>query len=77
MALAALIDATHRSALGNWARSGGQTDAVAELEAGMDWIRALLTEGGGPRSVLLAVLPDSARTRRSLSALRDRASETL
>ena len=77
MALAALIDATHRSALGNWARSGGQTDAVAELEAGMDWIRALLSGGGGPGSVLLAVLPDSARTRRSLSALRDRASETL
>ena len=41
----------------------------------MDWIRALLSEGGGPGSVLLAVLPDSPRTRRSLAALRDRASE--
>ena len=77
MALAALIDATHRSALGNWTRSGGQTDAVAELEAGMDWIRALLSGAAAPESLLVAVLPDSARTRRSLSALRDRASETL
>src|SRR5690625_1305197 len=41
-ALAALIDAIHRSVLGDWARSDGTTDAVGELAAGMEWIRGLL-----------------------------------
>ena len=77
--LAALIDAIHRSALGNWARSGGKTDALAELAAGMEWIRTLLIGREESRSdqLLVAVLPDSARTRRSLLQLRDAATELL
>jgi AcrR family transcriptional regulator len=78
MALAALIDAMHRSALGNFARSNGETDAMAELEAGMDWIRQLLLHQtlGAPRTpMLVAVLPDSPQTRRSLENLRASAEE--
>ena len=74
MALAALIDAMHRSALGNFARSNGRTDAMAEMEAGMDWIRGLLHQpsvDSGPAPLLLAVLPDSPEVRRSLDSLRE------
>ena len=80
MALAALIDAMHRSALGNFARSNGQTDAMAELEAGMDWIRGLLHQqsvDGVPAPLLVAVLPDSPQARRSLTSLRDSAERQL
>jgi AcrR family transcriptional regulator len=72
--LAALIDAMHRSALGNWARSNGATDALAELEAGMEWVRKLTSEasGSGPdQQLLLAVVPDTPAARRALSSLRD------
>ncbi|MFL1380308.1 MULTISPECIES: TetR/AcrR family transcriptional regulator [unclassified Nocardiopsis] len=77
MGLAALIDAMHRAALGNWARSGGATDAMAELDAGMKWVRKLTTEAliGPGRQMLLAVLPDTPEARRSLISLRDRATE--
>lgn len=74
--LAALIDAMHRSALGNWARSNGATDALAELEAGMEWVRKLTSEASGsgpdPR-MLLALVPDSPAARRTLQSLRDTA----
>ena len=72
--LAALIDAMHRTALGNWTRSGGETDAVAELGAGMTWVRTLTAEPllGPGRQMLLAVLPDTPEARRSLTSLRDR-----
>ncbi|GAB3451657.1 TetR/AcrR family transcriptional regulator [Actinophytocola sediminis] len=76
MALAALIDAMHRSALGNFARADGTTDAIAELEAGMEWIRGVLAVDpatGCP--LLLAVLPDTAAVRQSLTALRDEAKD--
>lgn len=71
--LAALIDAMHRSALGNWARSNGATDAPAELAAGMEWVRKLTSEasGSGPDQLLLAVVPDTPAARRALSSLRD------
>lgn len=78
MALAALIDAMHRSALGNFTRSGGTTDAFAELEAGMAWIRQVLAadpSAGSP--LLLAVLPDTAAVRQSLTALRAEAEDLL
>ncbi len=80
MALAALIDAMHRSALGNFARSNGKTDAMAELKAGMDWIRGLLhhqSVNDVPAPLLLAVLPDSPQARRSLERLRDSAERLL
>lgn len=72
--LAALIDAMHRSALGNWARSDGATDALAELEAGMEWVRKLTSgaAGSGPdQHMLLALVPDSPAARRALRSLRD------
>lgn len=77
LGLAALIDAMHRSALGDWARSGGETDAVAELEAGMEWVRELTSEAlvGRGGQMLLAVLPDTPEARRSLTSLRDRTGE--
>lgn len=76
MALSALIDAMHRSALVNFARSGGTTDAYAELEDGMEWIRQMMAaEPGTGSPLLLAVLPDTAAVRRSLSALRDEAQD--
>lgn len=76
VALAALIDAMHRSALGDFARSGGKVDAYGQLKDGMEWIRRMLASDPGPdgdTSVLLAVLPDTAAVRRSLSTLRDQA----
>ena len=77
-ALAALIDAIHRAVLGDWARSGGETDALVELEAGMDWIRGLLIDtAGSPGRLLVAVLPDNVRTRRALGDVRDAAQENL
>jgi AcrR family transcriptional regulator len=78
MALAALIDAMHRSALGNFTRGDGTTDAFAELETGMEWIRRVLAADpttGSP--MLLAVLPDTAAVRQSLSALRAEAQDLL
>lgn len=78
MALSALIDAMHRSALGNFTRSGGTSDAYAELEDGMEWIRRLLTaEPTTGEPLLLAVLPDTAAVRKALSVLRDEAHDVL
>ena len=78
MALAALIDAMHRSALGNFARGDGTTDAFAELENGMAWIRRVLAADPATGSpLLLAVLPDTAAVRQSLSALRAEAQDLL
>lgn len=76
MALAALIDAIHRSALGNWVRGGG-TDPVAELTAGMEWVRRLMVHQStfSAAPLLLAVLPDTPQTRRVLTALKDEAEE--
>jgi AcrR family transcriptional regulator len=78
MALAALIDAIHRSALGNWVR-GGTADPVAELAAGMDWVRRLMVHQSSFSStpLLLAVLPDTPQARRVLSSLKDTAEELL
>jgi AcrR family transcriptional regulator len=78
MALAALIDAMHRSALGNFARSDGTTDAFAELKDGMEWIRrTLATDPDTGTPMLLAVLPDTAAVRQSLSVLRAEAQDLL
>lgn len=78
MALAALIDAMHRSALGNFARSDGTTDAFAELKDGMEWIhRMLATDPSTGSQLLLAVLPDTAAVRQSLAALRAEAQDVL
>lgn len=78
VALAALIDAMHRSALGDFARSGGTIDAYAQLKEGMEWIRRMLaTEQAGDDALLLAVLPDTAAVRRTLATLRDQAQELL
>jgi AcrR family transcriptional regulator len=78
MALAALIDAMHRSALGNFARSDGTTDAFAELKDGMEWIhRTLAADPATGSPLLLAVLPDTAAVRQSLSALRAEAQDLL
>jgi AcrR family transcriptional regulator len=78
MALSALIDAMHRSALGNFARSGGRSDARAELQEGVEWVRRVLAaEPGTDGSLLLAVLPDTAAVRRSLAALRDQAGDLI
>jgi AcrR family transcriptional regulator len=78
MALAALIDAMHRSALGNFARSGGTTDAFAELKDGMEWIHRTLAAGSATGTpLLLAVLPDTAAVRQSLTALRAQAQDLL
>jgi AcrR family transcriptional regulator len=76
MAWAQLIDAMHRAALGDWVRSGGATDAEADLEAGFAWVRRLVsTEGGRDAGVglpaLLAVVPDSPSARAALETLRD------
>lgn len=79
IALAALIDAIHRSALGNWVRGGGATDPLAESAAGMEWVRRLMVHEStfpGP-PLLLAVLPDTPQTRRALTSLRDGAEELL
>jgi hypothetical protein len=79
MALAALIDSIHRSALGNWVRGGGVTDPVAELAAGMEWVRRLMDHlsGFSTAPLLLAVLPDTPQTRRVLTSLRDTAEDLL
>ncbi|MCT2583140.1 TetR/AcrR family transcriptional regulator [Actinophytocola gossypii] len=77
MALSALIDAMHRSALGNFTRSGGTVDACAELADGMEWIRRLLAEPSTDGHLLLAVLPDNSAVRKALSALRDEAQDLL
>lgn len=78
MALSALIDAMHRSALSDFARSDGKADAYAELQQGMEWIRQLLA--GDPNTaspLILAVLPDTPSVRRTLSALRNETREEL
>jgi len=79
MALAALIDAIHRSALGNWVRTGGATDPAAEMAAGMDWVRRLMIHQSAfsTAPLLLAVLPDTPQTRRVLTSLRDKAEDLL
>ena len=79
MALAARIHAYHRSALGNWVRSGGATDAVAELAAGMEWVRRLMVHQStfATSPLLLALLPDTPQTRRDLTSLRDAAEKLL
>ncbi len=78
MALAALIDAMHRSALGNFARSDGTTDAFAELKDGMEWIhRTLAADPATGSPLLLAVLPDTAAVRQSLATLRAEAQDLL
>jgi len=79
MALAALIDSIHRSALGNWVRGGGVTDPIAELAAGMEWVRRLMDHlsAFSTAPLLLAVLPDTPHTRGILTSLKDAAEEQL
>jgi AcrR family transcriptional regulator len=79
MAIAALIDAIHRSALGNWVRAGGEADPVAEMAAGMDWVRRLMVHQStfSAAPLLLALLPDTPQTRRVLTSLKDAAEELL
>ncbi|MFJ9387381.1 TetR family transcriptional regulator [Nocardioides sp. NPDC101246] len=69
-AVAALIDGVHRSALSNWIRSHGKSDAIAELLEGFAWIRDRLGSSGlGSTSPRLLVLPDNPRVRRALRDL--------
>ncbi len=76
MALASLIDAMHRSALGNFARTNGSSDALAELRSGIAWVRELLEASSSRHpGMLLALVPDTASTRRALVALRADSSE--
>lgn len=79
MGLAALIDAMHRAALGSWARSEGKTDALAELRAGMEWVRSLASHAhtGPADQLLLAVLPDTPAVRQALVSLQRSATEVL
>jgi AcrR family transcriptional regulator len=77
VALASIIDAVHRSALGNYARSGGSSDAMAELAEGMEWVRRLTSQDSSRPEMLLAVVPDTPRARRALDALRTTARQTL
>ncbi|MBB0968363.1 TetR family transcriptional regulator [Dietzia aerolata] len=75
--LAALVDAMHRTALGNWARSGGESDAMSEISEGMAWVRNLVGAMHSPPAPdrLFAVLPDTPATRKSLRALREQSAE--
>lgn len=75
--LAALIDAMHRTALGNWARSEGEFDSMTELVEGMAWVRKLVGAIHSPAAPdrLLAVLPDTPAMRKSLLTLREQSTE--
>jgi hypothetical protein len=55
------------------------TDPVAELAAGMEWVRRLIDHQStfSTAPLLLAVLPDTPQTRRVLTSLKDAAEETL
>jgi len=65
MAIAHLIDAMHRTAFRDWLRSGGTTDALADLRAGTDWAqRALASVNDDSQATsLVAVVPNTARAR--------------
>jgi AcrR family transcriptional regulator len=65
MAIAHLIDAMHRTAFRDWLRSGGTTDALADLRAGTDWaLRALASVNDDAQATsLIAVVPNTARAR--------------
>lgn len=77
LGLASLVDALHRTALGNWARSEGATDPLAELKAGVEWVRSLTAHRTDGAPLLVAVVPDNAETRRALTSLRDGAATLL
>jgi AcrR family transcriptional regulator len=70
MAIAHLIDAMHRTAFRDWLRSGGKTDAMADLRAGTDWaLRALASVDDDQATSLVAVVPNTARARQLVQEL--------
>jgi AcrR family transcriptional regulator len=71
MAIAALIDGMHRSALSNWIRSGGTTDALADLRAGTDWAQQAIAAAADDTATtsLMAVVPNTSTNRRLLQEL--------
>lgn len=75
VAIAALMDSVHRTTLKQWTRSGGTTDAVAELRQGLTWARGLLSAPGpapGPdaQETFVAVLPHNDETAAVIRSLR-------
>lgn len=81
MGIAALMDSVHRSTLNRWTRSGGRTDALAELEEGLDWVRILLRPAMRPKDpsdsdrTFVAVLPQNPRTERLIETIRSMSTE--
>ncbi|OLM01262.1 Transcriptional regulator, TetR family [Pseudonocardia sp. Ae406_Ps2] len=71
MAIAALIDGMHRSALGDWICSGGTTDAMADLRSGTRWAQRALAAAtdDAVSTSLLAVVPNTPTARRLLQEL--------
>jgi hypothetical protein len=59
--------------------AAASTDPVAELAAGMEWVRRLMDHlsGFSTAPLLLAVLPDTPHTRGILTSLKDAAEEQL
>jgi hypothetical protein len=58
--VAAMIDGAHAAVLRRWVRSGGATDAPAELREHLAWVLAQLrgAPGGAPVTpMMLALLP--------------------
>lgn len=77
MAIAALTDSVHRATLNHWTRSGGTSDAIAELREGMDWVRGLLrgqrapaASGQADAESFVAVLPHNEHTQALIESLR-------
>lgn len=72
--IANMFDAAHRSALANWVRSNGTTDAARELEANISWLLQTLRPHTSssrapsalasalPEELVLAVLPANSET---------------
>lgn len=80
MGIAALMDSVHRSTLNRWTRSGGRTDALAELHEGLDWVRGLLRPGHqdadpSAAETFVAVLPRNPRTERLIRSIRSMSTE--
>lgn len=73
VAIAAFIDGMHRAALGDWVASGGSTDAMADLRAGTQWAEQALgaMSDETTSTLLLAVLPNTGRTRQLVHELAD------
>jgi AcrR family transcriptional regulator len=71
IAIAQLIDGMHRTAFRDWLRSGGTTDAMADLRTGTGWAqRALASVNDDSQATsLVAVVPNTARARQLVQEL--------